>query len=242
MENKKGSLLTVFLIIAIILIGVMGVFMYMQKTEADRQIAELENNASKLQETINDLQGKIDTISNTINSNKTPEVDNTQDTTDTISDSKADEIAKDLFEKGSQKIRETEYTDYYQYESAQPVTEKTINGVTYQKRNVLYANVEKEYSEIFTGEALKNVLGKRFAEVDGYLYVSYGGATGWDVTNIKVSRVSGNNNEIEYTVTYNDVEIDDSITEQYSCKMTVKLVDGNYRISKINYCNIDKSL
>jgi preprotein translocase subunit YajC len=69
MENKKGSLSTVFLIIAIILIGVMGVFMYMQKTEADRQIAELENNGSKMEETISNLQGKIDSISNTINAN-----------------------------------------------------------------------------------------------------------------------------------------------------------------------------
>ena len=67
MENKKGSLSTVFLVIAIILIVVMGELLYMQKVEANRQIAELENNASKLQETINDLQGKINTISNTIN-------------------------------------------------------------------------------------------------------------------------------------------------------------------------------
>ena len=44
MENKKGSLPTVFLVIAIILIVVMGALLYMQKTEADRQIAELENN------------------------------------------------------------------------------------------------------------------------------------------------------------------------------------------------------
>ena len=48
MEKKKGSLSTVFLVIAIILIVVMGAFMYMQKTEADRQIAEL-------QETINNM-------------------------------------------------------------------------------------------------------------------------------------------------------------------------------------------
>jgi len=67
MEKKKCSLSTVFLVIAIILIVVMGALLYMQKTEADRQIAELENNASKLQETINNLQGKIDSISNTIN-------------------------------------------------------------------------------------------------------------------------------------------------------------------------------
>ena len=61
--------------------------------------------------------------------------------TDEVSKSKVDEIAKDLFEKGSQKIRETQYTDYYQYETAEPVSEKNINGVIYQKRNVLYANV-----------------------------------------------------------------------------------------------------
>jgi len=84
MENKRGNVLTVFLVIAIILIVVMGALLYMQKTEADRQIAELENNASEMQETINDLQGKIDTISNTINSNKTPEVDNTQKPTDEV--------------------------------------------------------------------------------------------------------------------------------------------------------------
>ena len=92
MENKKGNLSTVFLVIAIILIGVMGVFMYMQKTESDKQIAELENNAGKLQETINDLQGKIDTISNTINSNK--DVDN-----NSAEDIKYVELTKELNSK-----------------------------------------------------------------------------------------------------------------------------------------------
>ena len=159
--------------------------------------------------------------------------------TEQLSNNQVDEIAKDLFERGSQKIRETQYTDYYQYEKAQPLTEKTINGEIYEKRNVLYSDVEKEYSEIFTGEALTFVLGKRFAEIDGYLYVIHGGATGWDITNIRVSRISENNNEIQYTVTYNDVEIDDSITEEYSCKMTVKLVDGNYRISETDYMGLN---
>ena len=72
MENKKGNVSKVFLVIAIILIVAMGAVMYVQKTEADRQIAELENSASKLQETINDLQGKIDGISNIVNDNSNP--------------------------------------------------------------------------------------------------------------------------------------------------------------------------
>ena len=79
MENKKGSLSTVFLVIAINLIVVMGALLYMQKTESDKQIAELENNASQMQETINNLQGKIDNISNTINDSKVDT--NIEDTT-----------------------------------------------------------------------------------------------------------------------------------------------------------------
>lgn len=74
MEKKKCSLSILFLVIAIILIVVMGALLYIQKTETDRQIAELESNASKLQETINDLQGKIDGVSNIVNDNSNSNV------------------------------------------------------------------------------------------------------------------------------------------------------------------------
>ena len=62
MEEKKpikvslGGVVSIFIIIILMLIIVMGAFMYMQKTESDRQIAELKNNASELEETINNLQ------------------------------------------------------------------------------------------------------------------------------------------------------------------------------------------
>lgn len=79
MGNKKGNLSTVFLVIAIILIIVMGALLYMQKTEADRQIAELKNNASELKETINNLQEKIDNASNVINPNDSENTSNTNE-------------------------------------------------------------------------------------------------------------------------------------------------------------------
>lgn len=79
MENKRCSLLTIFLVITIILIIVMGVLMYMQKTKSDRQINELEDNVIRMQETINNLQGKIDTISKATNLNNTSKEDNTQE-------------------------------------------------------------------------------------------------------------------------------------------------------------------
>lgn len=47
------------------------------------------------------------------------EEDETRDEIDEVSEGNIDEIAKSLFEKGSQKIRETQYTDYSQYEAVQ---------------------------------------------------------------------------------------------------------------------------
>ena len=41
-----------------------------------------------------------------------------------------------------------------------------------------------------------------------------------------------------YKVKYNDVEIDDSISQEQFCNMTIKLVDGNYRIVSTDYCNL----
>ena len=151
--------------------------------------------------------------------------------------SATDKIAKELFEKGSYKIRETQYTDYYQYKDAQPLTEKTINGATYRKRNVLYSDVEKEYAKIFTGEALEKVMGKRFMNIDGYLYVKNGGATGWDVKIIELSKVSESNNEIKYIVKYCDSE-EDVLSAEQSCNMTIKLVSGEYKIVSTDYCNL----
>lgn len=70
MENKKHSLSTVFLIITLFIIAIMGVCIYKQRIELNRQIAtitELEDNINELQEKINDSKLNTDSISNTIN-------------------------------------------------------------------------------------------------------------------------------------------------------------------------------
>lgn len=58
MENKKGSLSTVFLVIAVILIIVMGVFMYMQIKNTEDKILELSEQISKLEQ--NDVTNEED--------------------------------------------------------------------------------------------------------------------------------------------------------------------------------------
>ena len=78
-ENKsvKISLSTVLLFIAILVIIVMDYYIYTEKTNYNRQIADLEANTANMQDTIDELQGKIDSISNTINSDKISNNENT---------------------------------------------------------------------------------------------------------------------------------------------------------------------
>lgn len=73
MEEKnitKISLSTFFLILAVIVIIVMGIVMYKfynEKIIALKESADLQERVDSLTETVKDLQGKINTISNTIN-------------------------------------------------------------------------------------------------------------------------------------------------------------------------------
>lgn len=75
MEEKKVikiSLSTFLLLIAIIVIIVMGVFIYKlnnDKSAETQKSKELQNQVNSLNETISNFQGKINTISETINSN-----------------------------------------------------------------------------------------------------------------------------------------------------------------------------
>ena len=70
MEEKKQvkiSMSGFFLILAIIVIAVMGYFIYKistEKTEKENQIASLNNEISSLQSSSKDLQGKLDSIAN----------------------------------------------------------------------------------------------------------------------------------------------------------------------------------
>ena len=64
----KINLSTFFLVITIIVIIIMGIFLYIEKTNSDKTIAELENSNSDMKNTIDNLQNKIETIATTIGS------------------------------------------------------------------------------------------------------------------------------------------------------------------------------
>ena len=100
------------------------------------------------------------------------------------------ETAKKIFEKGAEEIRKLQYSGLIkeEYGVSGNLIERRINGRVYVKTNERYEKVVQKYGEIFTDKALENVLAKRFANVDGVLYISYGGATGWGITNVEVEK------------------------------------------------------
>ena len=66
MEEKqkpiKIKLHTFVIIISIAVIILMAIFMYIQKMNSEKKIQQLQNEAANLQATINDLQGKLNSI------------------------------------------------------------------------------------------------------------------------------------------------------------------------------------
>ena len=67
MEEKNGirvSLSTVLFIFALIVIIAMAYYIYVEKTNTDKEISTLETNAISMQKTIDELQQKIDTTTN----------------------------------------------------------------------------------------------------------------------------------------------------------------------------------
>lgn len=153
------------------------------------------------------------------------------------------ETAKELFEKGANEIRKLWYSDLgkSEYEVDGNLIKKEINETTYIKTNEKYETVEQKYGEIFTDKALKNVLSMRFANVDGVLYISDGGASGWDITNVEVQKINEQNGEITYRASYNNVNVDGSISkENYTCEFKIKEINGEYKISETDYCNSDR--
>lgn len=94
---KKISVSTILLVIAIIIIGVMGYFIYKLYNEKDVETAranELQEQVNNLNGTINDLQGKINIINDTLNNNTNNTNANTNTNTNVSVELKDEDVKK----------------------------------------------------------------------------------------------------------------------------------------------------
>ena len=100
-ENKvtKINLSTLFLILAIIVIIIMGIFLYKlynEKTQAIAKSAELETQMQSLNETVSNLQETIDNVSNT--NNLSENANNTSDEDNVFTDEQIQESLSNYLE------------------------------------------------------------------------------------------------------------------------------------------------
>lgn len=108
-KETKINLSTFLLIIAIIIIAIMGLFIYKLNSEKNIEIkksADFQAQVSNLNNTVNNLQSKMNTIAETINTSSTPVQQtnsNESSTTQTIDNTfKSDDIKYDITKKKNQ--------------------------------------------------------------------------------------------------------------------------------------------
>lgn len=248
MEEKKKrniNIIAILLIVAVVVNVAMSGYICFDKVNDKKVVAEYEANASDMQNKIDGLQKKLETgetdeiesADYKLYENRFLELRNELNELYYSDEDIVDIASRILFIKGASEMNGTVASDYPDFQRSEPSVQVMINDFLYDKCDVLYSDVVKKYSKIFTGDALDEFLSIRFADIDGYLYVMQGGASGWDVCNVKLTRVSESNGEIKYNVSYVSrfgfVEPYEDI--EGTCTMTVKLVDGGYRISEFDY-------
>lgn len=240
MEEKKVtkiSLLTFFLILAIIVIIIMGIFIYKLNNDKIVEIqksAELQAQINNLNGTIIDLQGKINTISETINSNSSNENNNITNNLDNESSSQNNSI-----ENTSIKFSEKEIKDVLQMclnlESAKTnglitivetlgldknydySNENEANKSGFVKTSIKFSNFKEAMLKYMTEECYKKQWGDYFENEDGYLCYANIGATGvrYKVNTIKrtengyIANVTGTSDGTDWELTVN-FTIDDT--------------------------------
>ena len=199
MEEKnsiKISLSTVLLILALVLIVILCIFIYKlynEKIIANQNSLELQTQVNTLNETITVLQGKIDSISETINSNTSIENNNGNisniETTYSADTSFTVEQVKQAFQR---------YLNLVSYNTSSPSTllfeldfiNQHSNEVAkkegYLKTNVKFAQFKDTMLKYVTEKCYDNVFANSFIDENGYLCYFDGGASGvsYEVKNV----------------------------------------------------------
>ena len=262
--KKIGSILP-WVLAVIAIIAAVVIFVYADRAEIDheteKKIAELQESNAALQSIVDEKQSNVDSLQSNVDSLKST-VESLQEKLDSkYSDDeqrwemefKAKELeelidampskdpnaidimAKYLFDIGRSLIEYMGDAEFRAHNFVEPEVKVTKNGYTYSKCDISYSGAEGFYSQIFTGNALKNFMSIRFTDIDGDLYaIPGGGSSGHGVKNINLTRVSETKDEIKYKISY-AYTLNGGYEDARTCTMTIKLVNGSYRISEIDY-------
>lgn len=230
MEEKnatKISLSTFLLILAIITIIVMGIFIYKlnnDKTIEIQKSTELQAQVNSLNGTVSDLQGKIDTISETVNSKSSAK-------TSTTNNSFTNEQVKEAFQKYldlTDLIVNSPEDFLRQINLKIDNNNKEAKKNGYKKTTIKYTDFKNALLNYVTNTCYEsNFEQSIFIEEDGYLcFLPDVGATGY---NYKVENITPNNNSYNAKVISTP---SDTVESNY--EFGIKNYNGK---CVIDYCN-----
>ena len=222
-QNAKISLVTIFLIISVIIIVIMGIFMfkfYNEKTEEAKKATELQTQVDSLTNTANNLQEKINNISETINSDSQDK--NTDKNTSNNNISFTDEQVKNAI---------SNYLELNGYAHCDSLLDKLaeVGKISYDPSkddikddgNVTTTVKFSDYKKVMLNYVSENEFNKNWTSA-----LSIGENDSGYIT-----KVQGGGGLVTYTI--------DGITKindtTYSAKTTATLVDGNNEKNTQNY-------
>ena len=233
-ENTKNSLSTFFLIIAIIIIIVMGAYIYKlnnDKTAAIQNSNELQSEVNSLNETISNLQEKIDKIAETINS---------EDSTSSINKSAIESSIQKYFDirqildsdtlnvlvELGLKTENQSADDYKGFSSNKPYANSY-----FLITDVSYSDFEKAMSKYMTIDLFNNQYPDYVINKNGTLCIySEGGTSGNSkIKDCQISKTDSNTYICNVTITRHADDDGSNIDEEHT--ITIIKQDGNYIVS-----------
>ena len=217
-------------------------YMNVARANREKELTELRTDNVSLQTRIESLREELDSKYSDDSQQwemefKAEELQRLLDSMPTDKPNAIDIIAKELFDIGSNMIVYMGIGEFRAHNFIEPEIEVTKNGFTYSKCDISYSDAINFYSEVFTEKALDDFMSIRFTDVNGDLYaIPGGGSSGFGIINVKLTRVYETEEEIKYDISYIHT-FNGGYEAPGTCSMTIKLVNGSYRISEIDYCN-----
>ena len=243
-NTAKISLSTFFLILAIAIILVMGFFIYKLNRDKNTEIqksTELESQVTSLNGTVKDLQNKLDTISETINSSKNAEEKNYNTT-----EINTNEIASQCQKKFEDYFKLTrklycggslELLKDLNLVSTTPNYETTeYNYETFYKTNIKYADFKNAMLKYVSESLFESEINNTYAKnVNGYLEIY---ANSGSYTHINISKFElASNNSNTYTFNLSGIlsSEDGAPDENVNWQVTFEKNGTDYVISSHKY-------
>ena len=211
MENKKSTLATVLLLIAVLVIGALAGYIYMQKIETDKQISKLQNEKVEMQSKIDDISNnkdeQIDIKESENNLPKTEEVN--QIITEFLDliwtrELGFEEILKKIGYENYREILNNTVKSDNEGDNIYGIYNKNMDKYVggYSNTKIKYSEFEEKMYNYMTPGILKECFDGTFVEHNGFLYAFIGNASGCGVSNVNIEFIYKNNEQYVYSVKY----------------------------------------